>query len=157
MRVPTGKIPAQPLTFMWERHREIMRRLVAGERQIDVCRSIGMSQTRMSIITNSPMFQAHMAELSASANKNAADIQGRITRLAPDSMSILESAIQDKEAGLSPIQKVKTAQDVLAMAGHGPIQKHMGRTEIYDEAKIEEIKERARVKNARVINAEPVR
>jgi len=124
MRVPTGNIPFQPLTHLWERHNEIARRLVSGDRPIDIAHSMGMTTSRLSIIMNSPAFKMRVAELSALANKSAADVQTRINELAVDSMAILESVIRDRKAeGISPALKIKVAQDVLDRAGYSAVQK----------------------------------
>lgn len=145
MRIPTGNIPSQPLTFMWERHFEILRRTVAGERQIDIARSLNISLSRISIIVNSPLFQTHLLEMRKKANEKAADIHGRLSTLAIESMSVLENAIRQKDAqGISPAHRVKIAQDVLDRTGHGAIQKHHNKTELYDARKIEELKKRVK-------------
>lgn len=147
MRVPTGKIPAQPLTFMWERHFEILRRLVAGDRQCDIAHSLGMTDARLSIIVNSPLFQARLLELRSRANSNATDIQKRITSLSVDSMTLLENAIRAKRGtpeyeDMKPIERAKLAQDNLDRAGHGAIQKSVALTGVITSDDLEELKRR---------------
>jgi hypothetical protein len=66
---------------MWERHYEIMRRLISGDRPCDIAASFNMTDTRMSIIVNSPLFQARLLEMRERANAGAADVMQRITRL----------------------------------------------------------------------------
>lgn len=104
---------------MKERHFEIMRRLVAGELQTDIARSLGMTDAWMSIVIASPVFRVELEKLRAEANHNAADVGARLTALAPDAMSVMEQAIRDKAADLSMMQKVSVARDVLDRAGHG--------------------------------------
>ena len=43
-RPRSGKLPQNPLQHLSERHREMARRLVLGERQCDIARSFGISQ-----------------------------------------------------------------------------------------------------------------
>lgn len=123
MRVPSGVEPAQPLTHMWERHREIARRLVSGDKPREIAQSLGMTETRLSIITNSPVFQIHLQELSAKADEAAADVSGRISKLAIESMTVLENAIRVKSDEISATQRTKFALESLAMAGFGAVQK----------------------------------
>lgn len=104
-----------------ERHFEIMRRLVAGELQTDIAASLGMTNSWISIVIASPVFQAELEKLRAVANAEACDVGSRITKLAPDAMAVLERAIRAKgvEQQLSTMQQVSVARDVLDRAGHG--------------------------------------
>lgn len=106
---------------MKERHFEIMRRLVAGDAQTDIAHALGMTDSWISIVIASPVFQAELSKLRELANQNAADVAGRMTRLAPDAMTVLEEALRnrDKKNDLSMMQKVSVAKDVLDRAGHG--------------------------------------
>jgi hypothetical protein len=103
-----------------ERHHEIKRRLVAGERAIDICRSMGMTPSWLSIVMSSPVFKMEMEKERQLADENAADVSKRLTRLAPDAMQVLEEAIRNKgDKELSTMQRVYVAKDVLDRAGHG--------------------------------------
>lgn len=106
---------------MKERHYEIMRRLVAGELQTNIARSLGVTDSWISIVIASPVFQVELAKLRELANQDAADVAGRLTKLAPDAMTVLEKAIRAKgaEQTLSTMQQVSVARDVLDRAGHG--------------------------------------
>jgi hypothetical protein len=112
---------------MWERHYEIMRRLISGDRPCDIAASFNMTDTRMSIIVNSPLFQARLLEMRERANAGAADVMQRITRASIDAMTILECAIKakrgDREFDLKPMEQVRVAQDLLDRAGYGAVQK----------------------------------
>lgn len=124
MRHPSGIEPMQPLTHLWERHREIMRRLVAGERPTEIAHALGFTTSRMSIIMNSPAFKNELARLSRSADEKAADISGRIKESSIKAMNLLERILipDSAEARETHInQKIKVAQDMLNRAGHSPI------------------------------------
>ena len=120
-RVP-GKEIAQPLTHLWERHKEIMRRLVAGDRQVDIARDMEMTQSRMSIICNSPAFKTQLERLSLGADNNALDVQDRVTALSSDAMSVLEDVLQNGE-NLPKKLQVEVAKDIMDRAGHGAVKK----------------------------------
>jgi len=64
-----GKIPTRPLINLTERHREMARRLVAGERQIDIARDMGINAPRLSDLTRSPVFASYVDELSGKRDK----------------------------------------------------------------------------------------
>lgn len=78
MRMPST-VPAQPLHKLFERHREIARRLVAGDQPIEICAALSITPSRMTVIMASPIFKAHLAELSAKADEAAIDIRARIS------------------------------------------------------------------------------
>ena len=120
-RVP-GKEISQPLTHLWERHKEIMRRLVAGDRQVDIARDMQMTQSRMSIICNSPAFKTQLERLSLGADNNALDVQDRVTALSIDAMSVLEDVLQNGE-GVPKKLQVDVARDIMDRAGHGAVKK----------------------------------
>lgn len=122
-----GRVPrvavAQPITHLWERHREILRRLVAGDRQVDIAHSLDMTEARLSVICNSPAFQHELRRLSAGADASAMDVNARIQELSHDAITIMENAILDR-AGSVPIKlKVDVAKDVLDRAGFGAVRK----------------------------------
>jgi len=125
MRIPRVT-PQQPLTYLWERHREMMRRIVAGDKPIEIARDMNMTPTRMSIIMNSPAFKNELARLSSKADEAALDIRTRIRGSAVKAMDLLEQALDPKAAlhqSLSGANKVKVAQDMLDRDGHGAVQK----------------------------------
>jgi len=89
-RPRTGIIPSNPLTQVTERHREMMRREVCGERPADIARDMGVSPGRLSVIRNSPAYQEELDELSRAADKDATTIAQRIRRMA---LNVLEDEI----------------------------------------------------------------
>lgn len=148
MRVPGDKGPAQPLTHLWERHKEIMRRLVAGDRQVDIARDLQMTQSRMSIICNSPAFKTQLERLSLGADNNALDVQDRVTALSSDAMSVLEDVLQNGE-NLPKKLQVDVAKDIMDRAGHGAVKKTATITATLGADDIAEMRERSE----RTINA----
>lgn len=122
MRVPGERGPSQPLTYLWERHKEIARRLVAGDRQKDIADDMKITYSRMSIICNSPAFKNQLARLSMGADSGALDVQDRVTALSVDAMSILEDVLQNGE-NLPKKLQVEVAKDVMDRAGYGAVKK----------------------------------
>jgi hypothetical protein len=92
-RPRTGIIPANPLQQVTERHREMMRREVCGERPADIARDMGVSTGRLSVIQNSPAYQEELDTLRREADKEAANIAARIRKLGPLALTILEDEL----------------------------------------------------------------
>jgi len=118
-QAPTNTGPS--VKGLKERHFEMMRRLVAGDLAVDICRDLGMTQSWFSIVSSSPVFQAELIRLRERANENAADVAGRIKRLCPDAMTVLENAIRRKGdmLDINPATRAKLAQDMLDRGNHG--------------------------------------
>lgn len=150
MRVPSGIVPSQPITHLWERHKEIMRRLVAGDRQVDIAKDLGMTQSRMSIICNSPAFLNQLERLSEGADNNALCVADRVKVLSDDAISVLENVLQDPNMhGVTAKVRVDVAKDVLDRAGHGATKKITSVTAVLNGDDIEELKARG----AKLVNA----
>lgn len=149
MRVPGDQGPSQPLTFLWERHREIIRRLIAGDRQVDIATDLKMSQSRMSIICNSPAFKSELERKSLGADSNALDVQDRVTALSIDAMSVLEDVLQNGEALPKKLQ-VEVAKDIMDRAGHGAVKKTAAVTATLTAEDLAEMRSR----NEKVISAQ---
>ena len=147
--------PQQPITYLWERHREIIRRLVAGDKQVDIARDMEMTQGRLSIICNSPACQNLLKRISAGADEVAKDVQTRIQELSNDAITILETAILNgKNEGLSFKAQTDIAKDVLDRAGHGSVKKIQSVDVVLTGSDIEEMRLRSRQNREKVINAE---
>lgn len=143
MRVPdANKGVAQPLTYMWERHKEIARRLIAGDRQKDIADDLNMTYSRMSIICNSPAFVSHLNRMSVGADNNALDVQDRIEVLSIDAMALLEDALQDNTMAIDPKTRIGVARDILDRAGHSAVKKTQAVTAVLTAEDIAEMRGR---------------
>ena len=149
MRVPGEQGPSQPLTFLWERHKEIARRLVAGDRQKDIADDMKITYSRMSIICNSPAFKSQLERLSIGADNGALDVQDRVTALSSDAMAVLEDVLQNGEHLPKKLQ-VDVARDIMDRAGHGAVKKTATITATLGADDIAEM----RIRQARTVNAE---
>lgn len=148
MRVPSGSLnSAKPVTYLWERHKEVARLLVAGERPVDICRRLGYTQAWLSTMMNSPVFKEYVSKLSERKDENAIDIRGQIEEGArvgvSELLKILKGEDEYKE-GVSVTQKIKVAQDFLDREGHGKVTKVQNNTTVtvLNEDRIEQLKAR---------------
>lgn len=104
-----------------ERHREIGRLLVAGMPQREIAGIFGLTESRLSIIINSPIFQEYLSTLSRGRDSEAVDFAAHIHRIA-------ERGLKKIEKVLDTTQDDKLATDIgfkaLNLDGYVPIQKH---------------------------------
>ncbi len=125
-RHPSGKLPNQPLLLIKSRHREIMRRLIAGETQHQISVDMNITESRLSIICNSPLFKRELANLESEVKSRyintTADVQARLNLLQPRAVEVLDELLNKKEVDgirVSLPLKKDTALDVLELAGSG--------------------------------------
>jgi hypothetical protein len=101
------------LKFIRPYHREIARRLVLGESQSDICRDLGMSTSRMSIIVNSPLFKIELRKLEEARDNGVVDISHQLKEMAPGALEIIERTMFQSKGKL----RFMAAQDILDRAG----------------------------------------
>lgn len=117
-RPNSGRVPAQPITRIDTRHREIMRRLLAGERQVDIAAEMNISQSRLSIVINSPIFISEFGKLEAELQQHyiskVSDISAQIQMMQPDALRVLHwIMLRDPKATLS--LRRRCARDILEL------------------------------------------
>ena len=117
MRRPSGKVPDQPLTHRWARHREIARRVATGERPGTIANDMGMSVSRISIIMNSPMFQQFEEELENGRNEDAMSLRKELDELRGPAILALKEVLEDEDDMLNKSLKVRVAETILDRTG----------------------------------------
>jgi hypothetical protein len=73
--IPSKSVTQRGLKYLRPIHKEIARMLVTGMRQCDIARKIRISQSRLSLIVNSLIFQNEMIKLEAERNKEISTIR----------------------------------------------------------------------------------
>lgn len=104
------------LSYIRPYHREIARRLVLGQMQVDICEDLGMSVSRMSIIINSPLFKMELMKMEELRNSGVADVTKTLQEVSPLALEVIERTMV---GGKSEAIRFKAAQDILDRAGHG--------------------------------------
>jgi len=94
-----------------------MYRLVAGELQVNIAVALNISEARLSIIVNSPMFKKEMRKLEDAVFDNVVatrgDISGRVSKLQPTALTVIEDMMKSKK---TPMRlKRDCAKDILEM------------------------------------------
>lgn len=118
-----GRIPTQAITgelapsvqkyqlaYIRPYHREIARRLVLGETQAEVSRSMDINEGRLSVIVNSPAFQNELARLEAMRDSGVQDVTIQLAELQP---VMLEAAERIAIYGQTEKIRLDAIQDLL--------------------------------------------
>ncbi len=144
-----GRLPGiEPRQYqiqqLWELHHEILRRLVLGQKSVDVARDLDISVAVVSYVKNSEVGKKQLSLMRSAADVSIIDIAGRIRELACTAVVVMEHAMDDAHPMAT---RMRAAVDVLDRAGFGA--PRVLRTEnihahltIED---IEDIKQRARL------------
>ena len=114
-RHASGKTPAQPLLEIKTRHRDIMYLILAGMTGVQICEKMSLSQSRLSVIRNSPLFKDELARLEAMVEVKAidrkADLNARVHDLQFKALDTLSDILDDaKTVG---VMKRAVAGDLL--------------------------------------------
>ena len=122
-RIPTGKIPDQALQHMRTRHIKIMHLLLAGYTAAEISQAMKISQSRLSVIRNSPIFRKRLHDEQARINegilKEETGLQTRIGRMGIKALDYLEGAIDPLDplyADIPAKEKRLIAQHLTEMA-----------------------------------------
>lgn len=109
------------------RHKEIMRRMLLGQKQIDIAREMGMNQPSVSVIVNSTRFRQALAAMEGSieqlfvegiVDKELNDpVRRRLHEVKEDAINEMVSLMQTAE---SETVRRASAADILDRAGYKP-------------------------------------
>jgi len=96
------------------RHREIMRRLILGMSQSDIARDMGMSQTHINIICNSPLFKLELGREQSKRTDQISRIQDSLYDGAEKAIVLHNKIVENDELPLSIRQR--SATDIASIA-----------------------------------------
>jgi len=125
-----------------DHHREIVRRLVIGQRPSEIARALGLSVRQVSAIKNSEVVRRFIDMLQTRRDEAAVDIRRQIEELAPQAVEVLREAMESEESPWAI--RVRAAMDVLDRAGHSAPKRHHHLHGVFTAQDLEEIKRRAR-------------
>jgi len=104
------------------RHREIMRRICCGQTLREIAEDLNLSESRLYIITHSPLFKIELKkmerDIQAKAIDSIGDVSVRIAKLQSPAIDVLEEIVVNPRKKEIPLKLRKdAAMDVLNMAG----------------------------------------
>lgn len=110
--------PSQPLLTIKPKHWEIMDRLLCGSTQRDIAVDLGMSESRLSIIVNSPIFQLELRKRRMRREALALDIQEEILEGGKEGVHYHRQLLNDQLKGVTAAPELKQkSATVLATLG----------------------------------------
>ena len=98
-------------------HREIMRRLFAGQKQCVIASEMGMTEPAISRVVNDPLFQQGMALTEENMGRAIAEVQLDIAASAGEALDFLLATLRDPNASSS--LKARIAIFILEASGCG--------------------------------------
>lgn len=108
------------LSYIRPFHREMARRLVLGEKESDVKKSMGISDSRFSIIFHSPLFKNEYKKLEAIRDRGVGDIGETLKELSPIALEKIEKTMY---FGSTERIQFDAAESILDRAGVGKVTK----------------------------------
>lgn len=112
--VPHGKSPQ--ISHLWPHHRSMVRAAFEGARPKELAEAYGMTESQISCVINSPIFQAELNRLEAEAELALTEARRNLKFLAEKSVHLVSEELERlSEADSFPERKLKlrTCFDVL--------------------------------------------
>lgn len=133
---------------MLDIYQEIARRLVLGQKNVQIANDLNVTKEMVSYVRNSDIVKRQTKHLHEESNKRTVDIATRIKGLAPHAMNLLEDIIvlgQVGEEKLPAKLRAHHAEAILDRAGYAPPKeiRSMNLHGHYTSEDIERIKARA--------------
>ena len=73
---------------MWEMHHEIVRLLVLGMKNVEICKVLGVSQPMVSYVRNSKVVKDQLAIMRAARDADTIDVARDIREKAPKALAL---------------------------------------------------------------------
>ena len=106
---------------MWEMHHEIVRLLVMGMKNVEICKLLGVSQPMVSYVRNSKVVKDKLAIMRAARDADTIDVARHIQEVCPKALDLLEDIIDDHGETHSIALAAKTAESWVDRAGHAAV------------------------------------
>ena len=142
-RPATDEPKSYHVEHMNELHHEALRLLVIGWRPKRIAQHLGLTESFISALRNSPIARDRLEVLSVGKDAEVVEASRIIAQAQPKAAKLLADVINgDIPAPIG--EQIKTAQDILSRGGNSPIQRVHGEFRHgLTEDSLNEIKERA--------------
>jgi hypothetical protein len=107
---------SQQLQHLAPRHIEIMHRLIRGQKAKTIAEDLGITQSRLSIIIHSPLFQLEMQKLMAAKEEQLYVIQENFVDAAGLGVKFHKDVLSAPPGMFSTDQKFKSANTMTVLA-----------------------------------------
>jgi hypothetical protein len=106
--------PAQYITKIVAKHREMLRRVALGEQPQEIADSMGLTKRRVNAIINSPLFKLNLEEFQAKLDADAYDVMSELRAIQPDAVDAIKDSITQLDL---PNLRFQAARDLLNRTG----------------------------------------
>lgn len=111
-----------PDSALSPRHRKLAELLAQGHSNNDICRILGYSQSRVSILKHNPRIQEKVRQLQDRAFEIS--VGDRLKGMNESALNVLESALNDKTKRVKEKDKIEIAKWTVEMNAGKATQKH---------------------------------
>lgn len=145
---------------MSDLHHEITRRLLLGQKGVDIAEQLGCTPQTVYNVKNSRVVQDKLAVMRGARDANSVDVAKEIQRIAPVALENLRKVVEDGEIDGQEIplgMKVKESNAILDRAGYGAKtqSEHRHLHAHLTPEQLEDIKSRARASGVKIIDEAP--
>lgn len=106
---------------MWDLHHEIARRLMLGQKNVEIAKALGCTPQTVSNVKNSPVVQEHITIMRGARDADTVDLSKEIMEIAPVALELLKDIIKGEgdgaNAGIG--LRAKESNNMMARVGHG--------------------------------------
>lgn len=138
---------------LWDKHREIARRVVLGQSHAEIAEAVGCHPQTVSNVRNSPIGRAELARLHERRDDETMSMAQKIEEFAPVALRFLEDIVNGKVDGASTALRARMASAAVARAGYGEVHRVQTLHAHLSRSDIEVVKERAR-ESARILGVD---
>jgi len=128
---------------MWDLHHEIVRRLVIGETNAEISRSLGVSKQMISYTRNSKVVRRQIDIMRGARDADTIDIAKRIRENAPKALDLLETIIEDRGETYPISLAARTSESMLDRGGYAAPKRLEAVVAHFTSEEIEDLKRKA--------------
>jgi hypothetical protein len=153
-RLPTGNRKYQ-IDHIWNVHHEVKRLALLGMKNVDIARTLNVSDVMVSYTLNSTIVRRELDIMRGARDLDALEVSRSIKQLAPKAVEVLDAMLEDD---VLPQYRLAAARDVLDRSGHPAVKGidvKVGPSFLSRE-EIDDIKQRAKAIGLSVVPSESV-
>lgn len=117
-RRPRGQRRTFEVNKMWELHHEITRRLLLGQKNVDIARALHITEATVSYTRNSKIVQGQLSMMKAARDADSIDLARDIREKAPKALRVLEGILDDNGETIAMGLVARTAESWMDRAGY---------------------------------------
>lgn len=142
--IPSRKSDSSYYTLqkMNQLHHEIVRRIVLGQKDIDIARALDITQATVQYVKRSPIVKQKIDIMHGARDASTVQLQKQINALAPLALHNMSEIMEDK--GAPSGVRANIAKDILDRAGFKPANVNINKDEGFKREQLDEIKKRAK-------------